>query len=193
MDPATMDLTTKDTETMEPETITLLLEKCTEFITNYCLAMKDTGINGVVLAEPAAGLISNEDCSLYSSKYVKQIIDKVQDDNFMVILHNCGNTGHCTEAMLETGAMAYHFGNKADMVEILGQCPADVLVMGNLDPVGLFKMSSSDEVEQATLAMLNATSEYPNYIISTGCDVPPEIPLKNIEAFYAALNQYNTK
>ncbi len=50
----------------------------------------------------------------------------------LVILHNCGNTGHCTPAMLKTGAKGYHFGNKADMVEALKVCPADVLVMGNL-------------------------------------------------------------
>jgi len=177
----------------EPETITLLLEKCTKFITDYCLAMKDTGANGVILAEPAAGLISNDDCSLYSSKYVKQIVDKVQDDSFMIVLHNCGNTGHCTEAMLETDAMGYHFGNKADMVEILNQCPDNVLVMGNLDPVGLFKMSTADEVRQATIDILEATRQYPNFIVSTGCDVPPNIPLKNIEAFYEAISQYNSK
>lgn len=177
----------------EPETIVLLLEKCTEFIVNYCLAMKETGINGVVLAEPAAGLISNEDCLLYSSKYVKQIVESVQDENFMIILHNCGNTGHCTEAMLETGAMGYHFGNKADIVEVLKQCPPDILIMGNLDPVGVFKMATETEVFQATKSILDATSGYHNYILSSGCDVPPDIPLGNIEAFYRALREYNDK
>ena len=90
--------------------------------------MKERGAAGVIIAEPAAGLISNEDCSEFSSKYVKEIVDKVQDDHFMVVLHNCGNTGHCTQAMLEAGAMAYHFGNKIDITEALKQCPEDVLV-----------------------------------------------------------------
>lgn len=175
----------------EPETVTLLLEKCTAFIINYCQGMKDAGVNGVILAEPAAGLISNEDCLLYSSKYVKQIVEAVQDDYFMVVLHNCGNTGHCTEAMIATGAMGYHFGNKADMLEALKQCPANVLVMGNLDPVGLFKMAGRAEVKQATAALLNATSAYPNFVLSSGCDIPPQIPAENIEAFYEAVNEYN--
>ena len=29
---------------------------------------------------------------------VRRIVDAVQDDSFMVVLHNCGNTGHCTDA-----------------------------------------------------------------------------------------------
>ena len=175
----------------EPETIILLLEKCTEFIGNYCQAIKETGVNGVIIAEPAAGLISNEDCSLYSSMYVKQIVEKVQDVNFMVVLHNCGNTGHCTEAMLEVGAMGYHFGNNADMVEVLKQCPTNVLVMGNLDPVADFTMQSAEGVAAATKNLLEATKYYSNFVISTGCDTPPNVPLENIEAFYDEVKKYN--
>lgn len=29
------------------------------------------------------------------------------------------------------------------------------------------------------------------FVISTGCDVPPHVPHCNIEAFYEALNEYN--
>jgi len=88
----------------EPDTINLLLEKCTQFLIEYCRALKGVGINGIVIAEPAAGLLSNEDCLQYSSLYVKKIIDALQDDSFSVILHNCGNNGQCTPAMLYTGA-----------------------------------------------------------------------------------------
>lgn len=148
---------------------------------------------GVVMAEPAAGLLSDEDCFQYSSLYVKQIIEAVQDDSFAVILHNCGNTGHCTPAMLKTGAKGYHFGNKADMVEALKVCPADVLVMGNLDPVGIFKMASPEVVARQTEELLNRTSSYPNFVISSGCDTPPEVPFANIEAFYQAVERYNNE
>lgn len=70
----------------EPETIQLLLEKCTRFIGDYCIALKKSGAQGVVIAEPAAGLVSNEDCSLYSSLYVRRIVELVQDDRFLVVL-----------------------------------------------------------------------------------------------------------
>ena len=93
-----------------PDAAHTLLAKCTQFIEKYCEALKQTGVNGVLMAEPAAGLMSNDDCKTFSSAYVKYIVNKVQDDNFIVVLHNCGNQGHCTEAMVETGAAAYHFG-----------------------------------------------------------------------------------
>lgn len=176
---------------INPEAATTLLQKCTDFITRYCMALKATGVNGVVIAEPAAGLLSNEDCLQYSSLFVKEIVAKVQDDNFSVILHNCGNTGNCTQAMVYTGAAAYHFGNKISMEEALKEVPADALAMGNLDPVSLFKMAGPEEMKKATLQLLEATQAYPNFVLSSGCDIPPYTPLANIDAFYSALEEFN--
>lgn len=176
---------------MEPEAITCLLEKCTEFILKYCQELKNIGCSGVVIAEPAAGLLSNEDCQYFSSEYVKKIVDSVQDDTFLVILHNCGNQGHCTEAMLNSGANAYHFGNAIDMVGTLKFCPKDKLILGNIDPVGVMKMRSASEVKAFTSDLLNRTSEFDNFVLSTGCDLPPHVPSENISAFFEALDDYN--
>lgn len=176
---------------INPEAATTLLQKCTDFITRYCMALKATGVNGVVMAEPAAGLLSNEDCLQYSSLFVKEIVAKVQDDNFTVVLHNCGNTGNCTQAMVYTGAAAYHFGNKISMEEALKEVPAEALAMGNLDPVSLFKMAGPEEMKKATLQLLEATQAYPNFVLSSGCDIPPYTPEANIDAFYAAVEEFN--
>ena len=46
--------------------------------------------------------------------------------------------------MVATGAAAYHFGNKIDMVEALKEGPADSLAMGNLDPVSFFKAATPE-------------------------------------------------
>lgn len=176
---------------INPDAAKMLLAKCSEFITNYCLALKEAGANGVVMAEPAAGLLSNEDCQQFSSEYVKDIIAKVQDDDFAVILHNCGNTDNCTQAMVYTGAMGYHFGNKIDMVEALKEVPADALAMGNLDPVSVFKMGSAALMKKETMALLEATKDYPNFVLSSGCDTPPHTPFENIDAFYSTLDEFN--
>ena len=169
---------------IEPETVEMLLQKSTQFIKKYIKAMKETGVSGVIIAEPAAGLLSNDDAINYSSKYIKEIVDELQDDSFIIVMHNCGNTGHCTESMVYTGAKALHFGNKIDMVAALEQTPDDIVVMGNLDPVEIFKQSTADVVATATKELLEKTAKYKNFVISTGCDIPPAIPEENIAAFY---------
>ena len=174
-----------------PDAAHTLLAKCTQFIEKYCEALKLTGVNGVLMAEPAAGLLSNDDCKAFSSAYVKYIVNKVQDDHFIVVLHNCGNTGHCTEAMVETGAAAYHFGNKCRMEEVIKEVPKDVLAMGNLDPVSLFKDGTPAQMREATLDLLENMREHPNFVLSSGCDTPPHTPIENVNAFFEALNEWN--
>lgn len=171
---------------MEPDTVHALLRKCTDFLIGYCKAMKAAGSQGVVMAEPASGLLSGEDCMTYSSAYVKEVVDAVQDDSFALILHNCGNQGQCTQAMVATGAAALHFGNIIDMGGVLREVPADVAVMGNIDPVGIMKMAMPSRVTEAVAELRHIANGYDNFVLSTGCDVPPAAPLHNIDAFFAA-------
>jgi uroporphyrinogen decarboxylase len=177
---------------IEPESIHRLLEKCTTFIVKYCIELKRIGCSGVVIAEPASGLLSNEDCQIFSSDYVRDIVDAVQDDSFLVVLHNCGNRGHCTDAMLNTGASAFHFGNAINMVETMKICPKDKLILGNVDPVGVMKMSSPLEVKAYVYDLLEKTADFKNFVLSTGCDLPPHVPSENISAFFEALNEFNS-
>lgn len=174
-----------------PDEAHTLLAKCTQFIEKYCEALKQTGVNGVLMAEPAAGLMSNDDCKTFSSAYVKYIVNKVQDDNFIVVLHNCGNQGHCTETMVETGAAAYHFGNKCQMEEVIKEVPPTALAMGNLDPVSLFKDGTPEQMRKATLDLLEKTRQYPNFVLSSGCDTPPHTPIENVNEFFKALDDWN--
>jgi uroporphyrinogen decarboxylase len=175
----------------EPDAAHELLSKCTEFILKYCLALRETGANGVVMAEPAAGLMSNEQCVDFSSLYVKYIVEKVQTPEFSVVLHNCGNTGHCTKAMVETGAAMYHFGNKCAMCEVMEDVPPTALGMGNIDPVSIFKDAMPAQMKQTVKNLLEQTRRFPNFVLSSGCDTPPHTPLHNIDAFFEALLEWN--
>lgn len=176
---------------VEPDLAKMLLAKCSVFIMKYIQALKETGVDGVIMAEPAAGLLSNEDATTFSTNYIKPIVEAVQDDNFIFVLHNCGNTGHSTQSMVDSGAKGLHFGNQCNMVEALRQVPGDRIVMGNLDPVGIFKSATPEQVYDATTKLLEETAEFDNFVISTGCDVPPGVSKENIDAFYQAVSNFN--
>jgi uroporphyrinogen decarboxylase len=176
----------------EPDRIHELLKICTEFLKVYAKSFRDAGSNGVVIAEPAAGLLSPELCDEFSSIYVKQIVDCVQDENFLVMLHNCGHTTNLVKSMHSTGCMALHFGNAVDMRDILPQVKEDILVLGNLDPVGVFKIATPETVFTETINLLEETKDYNNFIISSGCDIPPNTPLDNIDSFFKAIDEFNS-
>jgi len=174
-----------------PDAAHQLLSECTMFIRKYCEAQKRTGAGGVMMAEPAAGLLSDQDCRTFSSDYVRYIVGQVQSDDFLLILHNCGNTGHCTHAMVSTGAAAYHFGNKCQMEEVVTEVPPTSLAMGNIDPVSMFKDGTPEQMRQVVTDLLEKMRDYPNFVLSSGCDIPPRTPPANVDAFFEALDEFN--
>ncbi len=174
---------------MEPDTITVLLEKTTGFLTAYSRAFKDAGADGVIMAEPTAGLMSPRAVSEFSSPYVKRIIEAVEDQRFQVILHNCGaKIGHLA-AKLESGASALHFGKPMDLPAALKRVPPDLVLCGNLDPAEVFVTSTPDRVAARTRELLLAAAGFRNFVISSGCDIPAHAPMANIEAFFSTVSQ----
>ncbi len=178
---------------LEPAMIHQLLEKVTEFLIEYTRAFKENGANGIIIAEPTAGLLSPDQCSEFSSKYLKTIVDSVQDENFMVVVHNCGNTSKLVESLLSTGALGFHFGNAVDMADILPQIPFGRIAMGNIDSAGILKNGTTEKVEENVLELLLKSANYKNFILSSGCDVPPFTPIENVDAFYNTLREFNEK
>ena len=177
----------------EPATVHALLEKTTAFLIEYAKSFKASGCNGLVMAEPAAGLVSPKMSQEFSANYIRQIVDAVKDESFAFILHNCGKTEKMVDAMLSTGASILSVGNVVDMCKILPQVPKSVPVMGNLDPVGVFRLGTPETVYETATALLDRTAEFPNFVLSSGCDIPPGTTLENVQAFFRALEDWNTK
>lgn len=173
----------------DPDLTNLLLEKCTLFLTAYAQAFKKAGANGVIMAEPTAGLLSPKGMEKFSSRYIKEIVATVSEPQFTIIVHNCAAKSLHLPALLAAGASAYHFGAPMDIAAALAQMPKDTLVAGNLDPAAIFLRAQPADVRASVAGLLASTRSHPNFILSSGCDVPPGTPLANIDAFYEAVAQ----
>ena len=175
----------------EPDMVEILLNKVTEFLINYAKAYKEAGADGILMAEPLAGLLSPSLAEEFSAPYVKRIVDAVQDDNFIVVYHNCGNaTIQMIDSIIDTGAKAFHFGNAINMADMMPHIPADRLAFGNVDPAGQLRNGTPESIKEATKQVMSECCKYPNFGISTGCDIPPLSKWENIEAFFEAVDEY---
>ena len=172
----------------EPETVHKVLEKATEYLISYGTLLKETGADGIVMAEPLAGILNPNMAEEFSVPYVRRIIDALQDENFAVIYHNCGNSvPSMLEQIFSQGAAAYHFGNAVDMADVLSRAPSDVLCMGNIDPAGQFTLGNPDSIRAATRELIANCGGYKNFVPSSGCDIPARAKWENIDAFFEAL------
>jgi uroporphyrinogen decarboxylase len=171
----------------EPELMHVLLQKSAGFLTAYARAFREAGADGLIMAEPAAGLLSPRAMATLSSAYIRSIAEAVMDGEFAVILHNCAAKLLHLPAILETGLQSFHFGAPMDLPAALDKVTPEVVLCGNLDPAGVFCQLPPAEVTDRVAALMHATSAHRNFVISSGCDVPPNAPLESLDAFYKAV------
>jgi uroporphyrinogen decarboxylase len=174
----------------DPNVTEQLLQKATRFLIKYVQAFRDQGVDGVIMAEPAAGLLSPRGLAKYSSAFVKEIVVETQTDDFTILLHNCGAKIAHLPKILEAGTEIFHFGAPMDMSQAITRVDSEVILAGNLDPTAVFHSGKIAEVETQTSALMSLTSQYKNFIISSGCDIPPHTPVENLDAFYRVVREY---
>lgn len=171
------------------ELVNVLLEKSTAFLIAYAAAFKAAGADGVIMAEPTAGLLSPRALRNFSSGWVRQIVDNVDDLSFTLIHHSCSAKLAHLDAVLESGAKVFHFGAPMDISAALNRVPPNTIICGNLDPTNVFYRGTPVEVENQVNRLLAATASYRNFVLSSGCDIPPRTPIENIEAFFRAIRR----
>ena len=166
----------------------LLIEKCTQFILNYAKAFKSIGSNGITLSEPSAGLLSPKALRKFSSLFIKNLIEDVESPSFRVIYHNCGAKAAHLKSIFDSEASIFHFSEPMDISASLSRSQGKKIISGNLDPVGVFLSKDENFIINKTSELINKTRKYKNFLIAPGCDLPVQTPLKNLAAFYSALN-----
>ena len=173
-------------ETLEdPDLVHTVVEKATQFILKYIKAYKEVGADGVIMAEPLAGLLSPSLMQEFSSDYVKKIADEVQDNEFLIMYHNCsGGMERKIDETLSTGCKMFHYGDQTDMMEILDKMPNDVMILGNVSPSAVFKADSSNKMAISTANLLIRCMLNNNFMISSGCDIPADTSIENIDKFF---------
>ena len=174
----------------EPQVMHALLEKSARYLEDYVRAFRDAGADGVIMAEPSAGLLSPKAVTTFSSAYIRPIVEAVAGLPFSFVLHNCAARLVHLPAILEAGAPIYHFGAPMDLPSALGRVDRELVLCGNLDPAAVFCQGSTDLVTRQVVELLDSTVSRRNFVISSGCDLPPQVPLENLDAFYAAASSY---
>lgn len=174
----------------DPELVETVLEKVTQFLCAYARAFKAAGADGIVLAEPAAGLLGPGLFRDFSVPYVKQICEAAEEEGLILLYHNCGTVEPLLADIAGIPAAGYSFGNAVNMETVLKAMPEDRIVIGNIDPVGVLRNGSPDTIRRETQELMQKCCGYPNFIIASGCDIPPMTSIENLQAFFDAAEEF---
>lgn len=169
---------------MKPEFCYKTLEFTVDVLKNYANALVEAGADFIVVLDPTAVLLSAKSYEEFILPYNKKLFEQIDAP---VVLHTCGNTKHILPHMGQTGAQALSLDALVNMKEAAEIVPEDIVLMGNLDPVRVFKNLTEEEVYQKAKEQLAEMKKINNYVLSSGCDIPYETKIENIVAFCNAV------
>jgi uroporphyrinogen decarboxylase len=149
----------------------------------------NAGADIICILEPTASILGPKEFRRFSGCYVKHIIESYKYANVETVYHTCGNTMHLIIEMASTGVAALSLDSPesgVDMAKAAQLVPENVMIMGNINPTYVLNDGSVEVVKRTTIELMEQMRPYPNFILSTGCDLPPETPIENIKAFMQA-------
>lgn len=98
------------------------------------------------------------------------------------VLSVCGNTNRAVALLAQSGADALNLDQLNDLARTRAILGRDLLLLGNIDPVGTLAQGTADDIHLAVSRALDAGVD----AIWPGCDLPPRVPAANMHAMVDA-------
>lgn len=172
---------------MDPEFVRATVDFATRAVIPYAQAQEAAGADFIVLLDPTGVLMSP---ALYD-EFVGGAVRRVaQALRIPLVLHTCGDTTALLPNMCRTGVQGLSLDGAVDFPAIADRIPEDIVLLGNLDPVRVMLNLKPRQVWKETMKFLDDMKEVPNFILSTGCDLPLETPEDNVHAFCKAARDW---
>lgn len=174
-----------------PDEFHKLCEIATETIHEYIGMLIRAKADPIVILEPTAVMLGPNQFQEFSATYVHHLVKSYREVN--LVYHTCGNTMHLVEKMAEAGVRGISLDSKehgVDLATVAGRVPEDVVIIGNISTTSTLYSGTPEDVKREVVEILQCMDPYPNYILSSACDIPQETPVDNIHAFMEAGRSY---
>jgi len=176
-----------------PEKVHELLEIVTESSFKIIDIVANMGV-GFGMADPisSTSMISENLYRKFSMPYQKKCIDRMkQKSGKGTSLHVCGKSKKIWKGLVETGISSLSIDNIEDLEEAKKAVGSRVCLVGNVPPVDIVRYGSYDDVvRESKLCIKKAYDSPKGFILTTGCQIPMDSPIENIQALMDTARSY---
>jgi uroporphyrinogen-III decarboxylase len=97
-------------------------------------------------------------------------------------VHSCGNETRMLGHLISSGADCLELDPLTDPATCKRETQGKVGVLGMLDPHGVLRRGTVDEIRHHTLDILRIMAPHGGFLMGPGCSLPPETPEASVHA-----------
>lgn len=168
----------------------------TDVLVDYIKAMTATGVHAIVLDTLFASqtIMRKELWQEIEGPFTTRLADTIRECGAMVMVHNCGN-GIYFDAQIEAMkpvciSFAYPPDDCKDMAETKQKWGDKTCLCGTVNPAQFGFLGTQEDMRQECKRQIEAMGKGGGFILSTGCEYPPNGSLLNAIAMMEAAELY---
>ncbi len=174
----------------QPAWIHRLLEYCVKVQTIYALALREAGAHGTSTGGAGVDIIGPRLHRQIEHPYECQFIAAINQPDFPVALHICGDATLILPEMVATGASILELDYKTDMRKAKQALQGRATFLGPVNPELLWSARDPQTVLDAAREAIQILAPGGEFILGPGCALGYDTPLENIHALVEAAQKY---
>ena len=177
----------------EPEALKDLMEIITLNNKSYIIALSEKGFStSFCCPVSSTTLISKKQFQEFSLPYLSKNIDDVHElCGSKPTLHICGKSKDLWLDCVDSGIGNFSIDNIEDLTEAKEMIGDRCIITGNVPPVEVMYLGTEEDVFKSVKTCIDKAINSPcGYILSTGCQIPMNTKIENIDAFMEAGREY---
>ena len=165
----------------DPQGIRSILEKTLKTAMDYANYLLTAGADILWISDPLAALLSPKDFWTFAGDPLAAVFSRFS--SIPSIIHICGDISAVLPQVIQTGVSAISFDQCMDLLVVEDEVPDHITIIGNVDPSETIEQGRLDQIEAAVIDLANLMGGKSNYVMSSGCALPPLTPIENIQVF----------
>ncbi len=151
---------------------------------NFARAQVEAGADWIGIGDAAASQIDPDTYEALILPAEIELVKRIKTTGAKVRMHICGKINHLLPGLARLGADMIDIDSPTDIGLARQHLGPDVMILGNLEPVGCFLGKGPAEIIAEIEAC--AAKVGPRYVIGAGCEIPPGTPDANVRAMVEA-------
>ncbi len=176
----------------EPDAVRRVLDFSVDASSRYYRGFIENGAEIISIAEPIASgdMISRKHFAAFVVPVIKDFLNRLKDLSVYNLLHICGNITNRLDLIPGMGVDVLSVDYKVDLTKVRSAIGTKIAFGGNVNPAEVLQQGTPEDVTATSHQCIRDAGDDTNFILMPGCDIPPNVPLKNIRAFFEAARTF---
>lgn len=169
-----------------------MLAEMLEGLTKACMSVArahlEAGAHGVMVLEPCAtsGILGPDDLSSLLLARLQALAEHVRRRDGIGLLHICGDCRASLPGLADSRFDVLSLDAPVDLARAREVVGHHLTLMGNLDVRHLLPRGTPESVQEAAMLLARELGSGGGFILSGGCELPPETPIENVRQMVQA-------